>query len=347
MKEANPRTPVFALPGRPRDATAAPRSRRIDTHAASVFLAGARAFKVKRAVRFPFLDYSTLEQAQGGLRGRARGQSRRSRRTSIAASWRSRASADGRLALDGAGRAGRMGGRNAPLRREARRSTTWREAGRHRRGARRGARPRGGGRACARAGGRGRALDRGARRLSSTRTTPPSPRCPSSVPAGREPTRSDAREPRRLAAHAPAPRRARAAGGLVRRGHGDLHLGNIVLIDGRPVLFDAIEFSPLIASGDVLYDLAFLLMDLIERGLDAAANLVLNRYLLETGRGGRPRRAGDAAVLPVDARGDPRQGDGGAAASQPATDDTRRDRAHRPQLFRPCAARDRARRRRC
>src|SRR5271169_1271559 len=33
---------------------------RIDTHAASVFLAGARALKVKRAVRFPFLDYSTL-----------------------------------------------------------------------------------------------------------------------------------------------------------------------------------------------------------------------------------------------------------------------------------------------
>src|SRR5208282_3479422 len=34
--------------------------RRIDTHAASVFLAGDRALKVKRAVRFPFLDYSTL-----------------------------------------------------------------------------------------------------------------------------------------------------------------------------------------------------------------------------------------------------------------------------------------------
>ena len=35
---------------------------RIDTHAASVFLAGARALKIKRAVRFPFLDYSTLEK---------------------------------------------------------------------------------------------------------------------------------------------------------------------------------------------------------------------------------------------------------------------------------------------
>ncbi len=52
----------------------------------------------------------------------------------------------------------------------------------------------------------------------------------------------------------------------MRRCHGDLHLGNIVLIGGEPALFDAIEFDPRIASGDVLYDLAFLLMDLIERG---------------------------------------------------------------------------------
>ena len=50
------------------------------------------------------------------------------------------------------------------------------------------------------------------------------------------------------------------------------------------MLFDAIEFSPLIASGDVLYDLAFLLMDLTERGLRPAANIVLNRYLVTTGR---------------------------------------------------------------
>src|SRR5262249_32224961 len=72
--------------------------------------------------------------------------------------------------------------------------------------------------------------------------------------------------------------------GFIRRIHGDLHLGNIVLLDGHPVLFDAIEFSPLIASGDVLYDLAFLLMDLAERGLKPAANVVLNRYLMETRR---------------------------------------------------------------
>ena len=56
------------------------------------------------------------------------------------------------------------------------------------------------------------------------------------------------------------------------------------MIDGRPVLFDAIEFSDLIASGDVLYDLAFLLMDLVERGLGAPANVVFNRYLQVTQR---------------------------------------------------------------
>src|SRR5262249_14596381 len=71
---------------------------------------------------------------------------------------------------------------------------------------------------------------------------------------------------------------------MVRRGHGDLHLANVALVDGNPMLFDAIEFSPLIAAGDVLYDLAFLLMDLVERGLCAAANVVLNRYLAETRR---------------------------------------------------------------
>jgi predicted kinase len=77
---------------------------------------------------------------------------------------------------------------------------------------------------------------------------------------------------------------ARGSKGLVRRGHGDLHLANIALIDGRPLPFDAIEFDPMIAAGDVLYDLAFLLMDLIERGFKRPANLVLNRYLSETGR---------------------------------------------------------------
>ena len=71
----------------------------------------------------------------------------------------------------------------------------------------------------------------------------------------------------------------RAAAGAVRRCHGDLHLRNIVLIDGKPVPFDAIEFSEKIASIDVLYDLAFALMDLCDRDLGALANRLLNEWL--------------------------------------------------------------------
>ena len=59
-----------------------------------------------------------------------------------------------------------------------------------------------------------------------------------------------------------------------------MHLRNIFLdADGAPVLFDAIEFNTLFAEIDVLYDVAFLWMDLDHRGLRPLANLVLNRYL--------------------------------------------------------------------
>jgi uncharacterized protein len=76
---------------------------------------------------------------------------------------------------------------------------------------------------------------------------------------------------------------ARGRAGRVRLCHGDLHLRNIFLDRGRPVLFDCIEFNDAIATVDVLYDLAFLLMDLRHRGLDGFANLVMNRYLDATG----------------------------------------------------------------
>jgi len=71
--------------------------------------------------------------------------------------------------------------------------------------------------------------------------------------------------------------------GFVRQCHGDLHLRNIVLLDGRPTLFDAIEFNDEIACVDVLYDLAFLLMDLWKRQLSRHANAVMNGYLTDTG----------------------------------------------------------------
>lgn len=71
----------------------------------------------------------------------------------------------------------------------------------------------------------------------------------------------------------------RSERGLVRRCHGDMHCGNIIVEEGEPRLFDAIEFSEKIATIDVLYDLAFLLMDLWSNGERAVANAVLNRYL--------------------------------------------------------------------
>jgi hypothetical protein len=76
---------------------------------------------------------------------------------------------------------------------------------------------------------------------------------------------------------------ARREAGLVRQCHGDLHLRNIVLLDGRPTLFDGVEFNDEISCTDVLYDLAFLLMDLWRRHLPRHANAVWNRYLAETG----------------------------------------------------------------
>jgi aminoglycoside phosphotransferase family enzyme/predicted kinase len=75
---------------------------------------------------------------------------------------------------------------------------------------------------------------------------------------------------------------ARRAAGFVRHCHGDLHLGNICLIDGRPTLFDGVEFNAAIACVDVMYDLAFVLMDLLHRGLDQHANELFNGYLRHT-----------------------------------------------------------------
>jgi uncharacterized protein len=71
----------------------------------------------------------------------------------------------------------------------------------------------------------------------------------------------------------------RAQRGFVRRCHGDLHLANVALVNGKPLLFDAIEFDPVIATTDILYDLAFTLMDLIHFNNAAAANTLFNGYL--------------------------------------------------------------------
>ncbi len=75
----------------------------------------------------------------------------------------------------------------------------------------------------------------------------------------------------------------RARAGFVRRAHGDLHLGTLCLWQGRPVAFDALEFDEALATTDLGYDLAFLLMDLEFRAGRPAASRVLGRYVGLTG----------------------------------------------------------------
>ena len=138
----------------------------------------------------------------------------------------------------------------------------------------------------------------------------------------------------------------RGHAGCVRRCHGDLHLGNIVLIDGAPVPFDALEFSEALATIDVLYDLAFLLMDLDARGDRHAANVVLNAYVECRARRRRDRGLGLPAAVPrLPCRRARRRGDG--AHEQLAEEEQAELRA---EIRRNVGARrrlSRSRRRRC
>lgn len=71
--------------------------------------------------------------------------------------------------------------------------------------------------------------------------------------------------------------------GFVRECHGDLHLGNMTMIDDKVVLFDCIEFNPELRWIDVMSDVAFLLIDLLHYAYDRYANRALNRYLQWSG----------------------------------------------------------------
>ncbi len=75
----------------------------------------------------------------------------------------------------------------------------------------------------------------------------------------------------------------RKAGGFVRECHGDMHLHNIAFFEGELILFDAIEFNPFLSHIDVISDLAFLVMDLEYRGMEAHARRLLSGYLEATG----------------------------------------------------------------
>ncbi len=85
-----------------------------------------------------------------------------------------------------------------------------------------------------------------------------------------------------LAAHA-GDFEQRKARGFVRECHGDLHLGNLVLLSDRLVAFDGIEFSERLRWIDVINDVAFTVMDFQVRGQPALARRFLNHYLECTG----------------------------------------------------------------
>ena len=83
---------------------------------------------------------------------------------------------------------------------------------------------------------------------------------------------------------------ARKAGGFVREGHGDLHLGNIAMSGPDPIIFDGIEFSCTLRCIDVMNDIAFLAMDLDHQSRPDLAAWFLNAYL---------ELSGDYAGLPL------------------------------------------------
>ena len=250
--------------------------RRIDTHAASVFLAGDRALKIKRAVRFPFLDYSTIDKRKQACAAEIAVNARFAPAIYRGVRPVTR-EADGSLAIGGAGvpvdwlvemrrfdenrtldhLATQIDDELADLLGDA-------VAAAH-----------------AQAPIVAAAPWIAALAASIDEHFEAFKGYPKIFPGAEN--EALARQSRAAYEHIVPLLRERGQRGFIRRIHGDLHLGNIVLIDGKPVLFDAIEFSEIIASGDVLYDLAFLLMDLLERGLPAAATAVLNRYLAETG----------------------------------------------------------------
>ncbi|MFO1097405.1 MAG: AAA family ATPase [Xanthobacteraceae bacterium] len=269
---------VFAFVGDPATFGGLP-VKRIDTHVASVFLAGDRALKIKREVRFPFLDFSTLAKRQAACEAEIEAN-----RPFAPALYHGvvpiTCEADGRLAIGGKGEPVEWA---VDMVRFDETQTLDQIADR--------------------SGIDVGLADQLARTIAAAHARAPVVEDAPWIEAlaayiGQNETAFAASE----ALYRPAEREAltrasfaalrkvrpllitRGRAGLVRRGHGDLHLGNIALIDGRPVPFDAVEFDPLIAAGDVLYDLAFLLMDLDERDLTLAANVVLNRYLAETRR---------------------------------------------------------------
>lgn len=256
--------------------------KRIDTHAASVFLSGSRALKVKREVKFPFLDYSTLERRRRACMAEIEAN-RRFAPGLYEGLARITKEPDGSLRVGGEGEVVEWA---VQMRRFDETLTLDRYAERNE------ITP---------------AIVEGiVRRLAAVHAESPKQDVEAWIAALRKYLREhhdvfrkhpdlfapdDADRLLRLSEQQLAKNSAlietRAKAGLLVRGHGDLHLGNVTLLKGEAVIFDAVEFDPLIASGDVLYDLAFLLMDLWVHGQQAATNAALNGYLeASAGRAG-------------------------------------------------------------
>ncbi|MCL2714853.1 MAG: AAA family ATPase [Alphaproteobacteria bacterium] len=249
---------------------------RIDTHAASVFLRGTQALKVKHAIRFPFLDYSTLEKRRLACEDEIRinqGFAPQIYHRCVAITEQH----DGTLQLDGTGRPIEYA---VEMTRFDHTQTLDHVAGR--------------GPLTAELSLRIAdvivAAHARAPRLTDFDWT-------STIPTLIEHNATGLGDGGHLDhdaidAFSAAARNAfaqlqpllaqRDARGFARRCHGDLHLANIVLIDQQPLLFDAIEFDARIASIDVLYDLAFTLMDLLHHNQHPAASIIFNRYLATT-----------------------------------------------------------------
>ena len=272
----NSQQAVIDFLGRPATYGGAP-VKRIDTHAAAVFLAGDRALKIKRAVRFPFLDYSTLEKRRAACAAEIEVN-----QPFAPAIYRGVVAITrepgGALAIGGDGEPVEWA---VEMRRFDETQTLDHLAAQGRiDGALADALARAVARAHAAApvdtvAGFADALNEVIAQNDEELRASPDLFPTAGVDALMQTTRAAFARVQPLLV-------ARERAGRVARCHGDLHLGNIVLLDGAPVLFDAIEFDPKFATGDVFYDLAFLLMDLIERDLRPAANIVLNRYLAET-----------------------------------------------------------------
>ncbi len=272
--------------------------RRIDTHGAIVFLCRERAYKLKRAVKFPYMDFST-ESRRAAMCAAEIDVNRRSAPEiylGIAPVIRR----DGKLAL---GEVGEASGHAVDWLVVMRRFD---EEGLLDRMAARGAlTPE----LMAALGARVARFHDGLPAIASGFCSPDDYR--HSVAAdvrqmreagGRlDPPTSEALAeamPRSLEPFVDLVAR-RVAAGAIRRCHGDLHLRNIVTLNGQPVPFDAIEFSDKIANIDVLYDLAFTLMDLARQGLGALANRLLNEWLWRVGEVEGASHEEALALLPM------------------------------------------------